>query len=47
MFWWNHAAALVRAGQVQRFGLVTTNSLSQTFNRRVVERHLAGSCGRL
>jgi hypothetical protein len=42
MFWWNHAAALVRAGQVQRFGLVTTNSLSQTFNRRVVEAHLAG-----
>jgi len=42
MFWWNHAAGLVRAGQVGRFGFVTTNSLSQTFNRRVVERHLAG-----
>ena len=25
-----------RAGQAQRFGLITTNSLKQTFNRRVV-----------
>jgi hypothetical protein len=41
VFWWNHAASLVRAGAVQRFGLVTTNSLSQTFNRRVVGTHLA------
>jgi hypothetical protein len=40
MYWWNHAADLVRAGKLRRFGLVTTNSLSQTFNRRVIERHL-------
>ncbi|MDX9978920.1 MAG: class I SAM-dependent DNA methyltransferase [Lentisphaeria bacterium] len=40
MYWWNHAAELVRLGQVRRFGLVTTNSLRQTFNRRTLERHL-------
>ena len=37
MFWWHHAAQLVARGEVQRFGLITTNSLKQTFNRRVVE----------
>ncbi|MEO1075026.1 MAG: DNA methyltransferase, partial [Bacteroidota bacterium] len=42
MFWWHRAAEAVRRGEAQRFGLVTTNSLPQTFNRRVVERHLAG-----
>jgi hypothetical protein len=37
MFWWHHAAQLVASGQGQRFGLITTNSLKQTFNRRVVQ----------
>lgn len=41
MYWWEHAAELTRAGKVRRFGLITTNSLRQTFNRKVVERHLA------
>jgi hypothetical protein len=41
MFWWNHAAKLAREGKIQRFGFVTTNSLRQTFNRRVLETHLA------
>jgi hypothetical protein len=41
MYWWNHAADLVRAGKLRRFGLITTNSLRQTFNRRVVERHMS------
>ncbi|RIL05977.1 MAG: SAM-dependent methyltransferase [Proteobacteria bacterium] len=40
MYFWNHAAELVRAGMVRRFGLITTNSITQTFNRKVVERHL-------
>ena len=42
MYWWNHAAELTRAGKLRRFGLITTNSLRQTFNRRVLERHLGG-----
>jgi hypothetical protein len=37
MYWWHHAAEQVRAGQAQRFGFITTNSLRQTFNRRVVQ----------
>jgi hypothetical protein len=43
MYWWHHAAELTSAGHAQRFGLITTNSLRQTFNRRVIERHLANS----
>ena len=42
MYWWHHAAGLVNAGQVQRFGFITTNSLKQTFNRRVVQQALDG-----
>lgn len=44
MFWWEKAALKARAydGQtgLRRFGLITTNSLRQTFNRRVLEPHL-------
>jgi hypothetical protein len=43
MYWWDHAAQLVREGKLQRFGLITTSSLRQTFNRRVIERHLSPS----
>lgn len=38
MYWWHHAAEKVRAGQAERFGFITTNSLRQTFNRRVVQQ---------
>lgn len=40
MYWWHHAAAQVAAGHTQRMGLITTNSLRQTFNRRVVQAAL-------
>jgi hypothetical protein len=40
MYWWDKAAELIRAGNLRRFGLITTNSLRQTFNRRVIQRHL-------
>lgn len=39
-YWWDRAATLVRTGEAERFGFITTNSLGQTFNRRVLERHL-------
>lgn len=42
MFWWHHAAGLTRNSQVKRFGFITTNSITQTFNRRVLEQHLDG-----
>lgn len=40
MYWWHIAAEAVRAGAVQRFGFITTNSIKQTFNRRVVQAQL-------
>ena len=42
VYWWDKAAALVRSGAARRFGFITTNSLRQTFNRRVLETHLGG-----
>jgi hypothetical protein len=40
MYWWHKAALLLRERKVTRFGFITTNSLKQTFNRRVVEQQL-------
>lgn len=46
MFWWEKAALAARSWNAKtgkgtrRFGLITTNSLRQTFNRRVLEPHL-------
>ena len=37
MYWWSRAAAMLSSGSSRRFGLITTNSLRQTFNRRVVQ----------
>ncbi len=39
MYWWHKAAETVRQGQAERFGLITTNSLTMIFNRRVIEAH--------
>jgi len=41
LYWWHKAAELVRTGKARRFGLITTNSLRQTFARRVVQFHLS------
>jgi hypothetical protein len=40
MYWWHRAAELVRARATRRFGFITTNSLKQTFQRRVLTPHL-------
>jgi hypothetical protein len=40
MHWWDKAARLVRAGKLRGFGLITTNSITQTFNRAVLHKHL-------
>jgi hypothetical protein len=37
MFWWHKAALEVLAGRARRFGFITTNSIRQTFNRRIVQ----------
>lgn len=40
MYWWQHAAVLARTNMVRRFGFITTNSIRQTFNQRILETHL-------
>lgn len=42
MYWWDRAAELLtrKGTRLRRFGLVTTNSITQVFQRGVVERHL-------
>ena len=42
MYWWDRAAELLvaKGGRLKRFGLVTTNSITQEFSRRVIARHL-------
>jgi SAM-dependent methyltransferase len=42
MYWWDRAAEIVATPKspTRRFGLVSTNSITQLFSRRVVARHL-------
>lgn len=41
MYWWDEAALRTRRRGSRRFGLVATNSLTQAFNRKTVEKHLS------
>jgi hypothetical protein len=40
MYWWAKAADLVAAKKIERFGFITTNSITQVFQRRVIESAL-------
>ena len=46
MYWWHRAAEVLRLSlkpsehPLQRFGFITTNSIRQTFNRRVLQHHM-------
>lgn len=40
MHWWDKAALAARKSATQRFGFVTTNSITQVFSRRVISKHL-------
>ena len=40
MYWWHKAAEATCAGRARRFGFITTNSIRQTFNRRIVQAAL-------
>ncbi|MEM7654057.1 MAG: DNA methyltransferase, partial [Pseudomonadota bacterium] len=42
MYWWHRCADLLSKGAIRRFGLITTNSLRQTFARRVIAPFLTG-----
>jgi len=41
MYWWDVAAGRVSAGLANCFGFITTNSITQTFQRRILEKHLS------
>jgi hypothetical protein len=43
MYWWQRAAELARAGKIRRFGFITTNSLPQVLNRKVVAQNLSAA----
>jgi len=42
--WWDRAAEILTAKgtRLRRFGFITTNSITQTFSRRVLDHHLKG-----
>ncbi len=40
MYWWDRAAQLLSNGQLRSFGLITTNSIGQVFQRRVISKYL-------
>lgn len=44
LYWWDRAAERLtcKRSSLRRFGLVTTNSIRQVLQRRVLERHLSG-----
>ncbi|MDO6391304.1 class I SAM-dependent DNA methyltransferase [Pontibacter sp. BT731] len=37
MYWWYKAAEILANDQTERFGFITTNSITQSFNRRVLQ----------
>jgi hypothetical protein len=40
MFWWDKAADAVADGKLEAFGFITTNSIGQVFQRRVIEKYV-------
>ena len=40
MYWWNKAASLLTNEKIHSFGFISTNSIRQTYNRRVIQSHL-------
>ncbi len=41
MYWWAKAADLAAANKIKRFGFITTNSITQVFQRRILEKAFA------
>ncbi len=46
MYWWEKAAGITRDGACAQFGFITTNSITQTFNRQIVHSHLCSDKNR-
>jgi len=42
MYWWDCASKMLLKGEAKRFGFITTNSITQSFNRRILQTHLVG-----
>jgi len=40
MYWWHKAAELVRNKKIESFGLITTNTIRQVWQRKVIDNHL-------
>lgn len=45
MYWWQHCAELLINKRIRAFGLITTNSITMIFNRRVVQNALDQGVG--
>ncbi|NBC17305.1 MAG: class I SAM-dependent DNA methyltransferase, partial [Bacteroidetes bacterium] len=43
MYWWYKASERVRKGDCERFGLISTNSIKQAFNRKVIDKAMNAS----
>ncbi len=41
MYWWDRSAKMLHQGRTKRFGLITTNSITQPFNRKVIQTRMA------
>ena len=40
MYWWHKAAELAGVGKIKRFGLITTNTIRQVWQRKIIDFHL-------
>lgn len=47
LYWWHVAAAETAAGRVRRFGMITTNSITQPYSRRVIRHHTSEAKNRV
>lgn len=44
MYWWHIAASKVQCGDTKQFGFITTNSIRQSFNQKVIKQYLNAKC---
>ncbi|EBA05978.1 class I SAM-dependent DNA methyltransferase [Sagittula stellata] len=42
MYWWAKAAEAVKHKSARRFGLITTNSITQDYSRKLVDKNISG-----
>jgi hypothetical protein len=40
IYWWDKAAKILVGGDIRKFGFITTNSVTQLFQRRVLQSHV-------